>query len=422
MTRGVRIRIVAFLVLSAVGIVYIAGTYLGLVDRVLGRGITVHATLPTSGGLFEGSEVTYRGVKVGKVSKMQADRGGRHPRPRPRGRHPAARRTRRCTCTTSRRSASSTSTSSRPTTRARTPSPAARCTATPTRSRSTRATCWSSSTSSSTRSTRTTSRPSSTSSAPCSTTPASRCSGCSTTAARSSARRPTTPTRRSALLDQGKRVLTTQQGESENIRSSRSRPALAHRRARRQRRATSRRSSTGTPGTAREVDALLQDLEPTLPVLLGSAVERQPGRGLAPRRRRAAAGDLPAHHLRGLHRHARRRLRPRQPPARQPTPPVHAGLQAAHRLAAAERPDRRADLPGRSAPPVRRTRCAAPTTRPGSSGNPSPGRLYRSSYDPATGLRRGCRRPTGQPGTVRRSGQPVDPGRMTRGNGSWWVR
>lgn len=61
----------AFVVLSAVGIVYIAGTYLGLVDRVLGRGITVHATLPSSGGLFEGSEVTYRGVKVGKVSKMK---------------------------------------------------------------------------------------------------------------------------------------------------------------------------------------------------------------------------------------------------------------------------------------------------------------------------------------------------------------
>ncbi|GAA4719622.1 MlaD family protein [Nocardioides conyzicola] len=76
MTRGVRTRIIAFMVLSAVGIVYIAGTYLGLVDRVLGRGITVHATLPSSGGLFEGSEVTYRGVKVGKVSKMQATAEG----------------------------------------------------------------------------------------------------------------------------------------------------------------------------------------------------------------------------------------------------------------------------------------------------------------------------------------------------------
>ena len=46
MTRGTRIRIAAFLVLSAVGIVYITGTYLGVVDRLLGRGITVQATLP----------------------------------------------------------------------------------------------------------------------------------------------------------------------------------------------------------------------------------------------------------------------------------------------------------------------------------------------------------------------------------------
>jgi phospholipid/cholesterol/gamma-HCH transport system substrate-binding protein len=76
MTRGNRIRILAFVVLSAVGIVYITATYLGFVDRVLGRGLEVHATLPTSGGLFEGSEVTYRGVKVGKVDRMHATRDG----------------------------------------------------------------------------------------------------------------------------------------------------------------------------------------------------------------------------------------------------------------------------------------------------------------------------------------------------------
>ena len=76
MTRGTRIRIAAFLVLSAVGIVYITGTYLGVVDRLLGRGITVQATLPGSGGLFEGSEVTYRGVKVGKVVRMEPTREG----------------------------------------------------------------------------------------------------------------------------------------------------------------------------------------------------------------------------------------------------------------------------------------------------------------------------------------------------------
>ncbi len=76
MIRGTKIRIAAFLVLSAVGIVYITASYLGFIDRVLGRGITVHATLPTSGGLYEGSEVTYRGVKIGKVSKMTATRDG----------------------------------------------------------------------------------------------------------------------------------------------------------------------------------------------------------------------------------------------------------------------------------------------------------------------------------------------------------
>ena len=76
MSRGVKIRIAAFLVLSAVGIVYVTASYLGFVDRVLGRGLTVHATLPTSGGLYEGSEVTYRGVKIGKVSAMHATRDG----------------------------------------------------------------------------------------------------------------------------------------------------------------------------------------------------------------------------------------------------------------------------------------------------------------------------------------------------------
>lgn len=72
MSAGMRTRLIAFVVLSAVGIVYVAASFLGLVDRVLGRGITVEATLPTSGGLFEGSAVTYRGVAIGEVSRMRA--------------------------------------------------------------------------------------------------------------------------------------------------------------------------------------------------------------------------------------------------------------------------------------------------------------------------------------------------------------
>ena len=76
MTRGVRIRLMAFVVLSAVGITYIAASYLGVVDRITGRGITVTASLPGSGGLFEGSEVTYRGVKIGRVARMDTTEKG----------------------------------------------------------------------------------------------------------------------------------------------------------------------------------------------------------------------------------------------------------------------------------------------------------------------------------------------------------
>ena len=76
MRRGIKVRLVAFVVLSAVGMVYVGASYLGIVDQVLGRGYTVHVLLPQSGGLFEGSEVTYRGVKIGKVSDMDVERDG----------------------------------------------------------------------------------------------------------------------------------------------------------------------------------------------------------------------------------------------------------------------------------------------------------------------------------------------------------
>jgi phospholipid/cholesterol/gamma-HCH transport system substrate-binding protein len=76
MTTGVKARLLAFVVLSAVGVTYVAATYLGFVDQILGRGLTVQATLPTSGGLYEGSQVSYRGVKIGKVAKMTATKDG----------------------------------------------------------------------------------------------------------------------------------------------------------------------------------------------------------------------------------------------------------------------------------------------------------------------------------------------------------
>ena len=76
MRRGIKVRLIAFVLLSALGTLYVGASYLGFVDQALGRGYTVHVDLPESGGLFEGSEVTYRGVTIGKVSKMEVNNDG----------------------------------------------------------------------------------------------------------------------------------------------------------------------------------------------------------------------------------------------------------------------------------------------------------------------------------------------------------
>lgn len=76
MRRGIKVRLVAFVMLSVMGILYIGSSYLGFVDQLLGRGYTVHVLLPNSGGLYEGSEASYRGVRIGKVSKLEVDGKG----------------------------------------------------------------------------------------------------------------------------------------------------------------------------------------------------------------------------------------------------------------------------------------------------------------------------------------------------------
>ncbi|MFL6089969.1 MAG: MCE family protein [Aeromicrobium sp.] len=76
MTRGVRIRLISFVALAALGIFYISASYLGVVDAVLGRGKTVTVGLPASGGLYVGSETDYRGVNIGEVSAMRVTPAG----------------------------------------------------------------------------------------------------------------------------------------------------------------------------------------------------------------------------------------------------------------------------------------------------------------------------------------------------------
>lgn len=69
-TRKTRIQLLVFVLIAVVSVVYAGGRYAGL-DRFFGsRGYVVTAQLVDSGGIFVNSEVSYRGVAVGKVVSM----------------------------------------------------------------------------------------------------------------------------------------------------------------------------------------------------------------------------------------------------------------------------------------------------------------------------------------------------------------
>lgn len=74
--RGVRARLMLFLVIAAVGVSYTGAQYAGL-DRLFGAGgYQVSVLLVESGGVFENAEVTYRGVAVGRVTGLRLRPGG----------------------------------------------------------------------------------------------------------------------------------------------------------------------------------------------------------------------------------------------------------------------------------------------------------------------------------------------------------
>ena len=75
-TRFVRIQLVVFAIASVVGMLVMIVDYVQA-PTLLGIGrITVTLELPTSGGLYRFSNVTYRGVQVGKVTAVVPTRAG----------------------------------------------------------------------------------------------------------------------------------------------------------------------------------------------------------------------------------------------------------------------------------------------------------------------------------------------------------
>ncbi|HTZ42883.1 MAG TPA: MlaD family protein [Jatrophihabitans sp.] len=69
--RSTKLQLLAFVVISLLGISYVGFDYVGLGARLFGeKGCLVSADFPDSGGIFTNAEVTYRGVTVGKVGQL----------------------------------------------------------------------------------------------------------------------------------------------------------------------------------------------------------------------------------------------------------------------------------------------------------------------------------------------------------------
>lgn len=76
LTRKVVIQVIVFAVVAVVAVVYAAVRYAGIGRSVADPGYIVRLELADGGGLFVNSEVTYRGVAVGKVTSMRLTHDG----------------------------------------------------------------------------------------------------------------------------------------------------------------------------------------------------------------------------------------------------------------------------------------------------------------------------------------------------------
>ena len=76
LTGTVKGKIAAFVALALLAVAFLSVHYVGL-DRFIG-GYRITVELPEAGGLFENSEVTYRGVPVGHVERLDATADGVH--------------------------------------------------------------------------------------------------------------------------------------------------------------------------------------------------------------------------------------------------------------------------------------------------------------------------------------------------------
>ncbi len=74
--RRVKLQVLTFVIISLVGVAYVGFRYVGIGAALFDDSYSVGAQFAESGGIFTGAEVTYRGVTVGKVSRLQLQPDG----------------------------------------------------------------------------------------------------------------------------------------------------------------------------------------------------------------------------------------------------------------------------------------------------------------------------------------------------------
>jgi phospholipid/cholesterol/gamma-HCH transport system substrate-binding protein len=75
-TSRTKIQLLIFVAITLLGVTYVGARYAQLDRLILDDTYEVAAHVPDSGGVFEGAEVTYRGVTVGRVSDMKLTEEG----------------------------------------------------------------------------------------------------------------------------------------------------------------------------------------------------------------------------------------------------------------------------------------------------------------------------------------------------------
>lgn len=70
MTRLTKVQLVIFAIITLMGGAFVGGRYAQLDRLIVNRSFPVTVQLTDSGGLFEGAQVTYRGIGVGRVGQM----------------------------------------------------------------------------------------------------------------------------------------------------------------------------------------------------------------------------------------------------------------------------------------------------------------------------------------------------------------